>query len=301
MPEYCPVESSWSDTAPVQFAEEPTAQFVLFINARIFDGTSDTLTEPFEVLVHKNLIRKVGLLVPVPQDVKLVKVDCEGKTLMPGLIDMHSHIAIQEGMMEGREEYDQMAMGAMCANDLLEYLQQGFTSCRDAGGNVLGVAKAVRKGRLMGPRIFPCGAMISQTGGHGDTGCCFDQPGATNVLQDNGFAHICDGEAEVLKASRNNLRNGATQLKIMAGGSVSSTYDPLHTTQMTLDEMKAAVEVANDYGTYVMAVSLFRCDGRQCDDCDTQVVSHTCVFPLFTARIPRQVHQSLSGCRCPLH
>lgn len=254
MPEYVPKEDTWAKEPVVQFAEEPTAQFVLFTNARIFDGKSETLTDPYEVLVHKNLIRKVGPLVPVPQDVKLVKIDCDGKTLMPGLIDMHSHICIQEGMTEGRDEYDAMAMGAMCANDLLDYLQQGFTSCRDAGGNVLGISKAIRNGRLTGPRLFPCGAFISQTGGHGDTGCCFDQPGMTDKLQEQGFAHICDGRPEVLKACRNNLRNGATQIKLMAGGSVSSTHDPLHTTQFSPDEMAAAVQVAEDYGTYVMAV-----------------------------------------------
>jgi len=254
MPEFFPKESAWRDAAHVQFAEEPTAQFVLFTNARVFDGKSDVLTEPQEVLVHRNLIRKVGPLVPVPQDVKLVKVDCDGKTLMPGLIDMHAHIGIQEGMLEGRDEYDAMAMGAMAAQVLLDYLQQGFTTVRDAGGNVLGIAKALKNGRIAGPRMYPCGAFISQTGGHADTGCCFDQPGEMDKLEKNGFAHICDGRPEVLKACRNNLRNGATQLKIMAGGSVSGLYDGVHTTQFTLDEMKAAVEVANDYGTYVMAV-----------------------------------------------
>lgn len=260
MPEFIEKEGSLKKGEFILFAEEPTAQFVLFTNARIFDGRSETLTEPYEVLVHKNLIRKVGPLVPVPQDVKLVKVDCDGKTLMPGLIDMHGHICLQQGgMSEGREEYDAMAMGAMAAHDLTDYLQQGFTSVRDAGGNVLGISKAVKNGRLTGPRVFPCGAFISQTGGHADTGCCFDQPGDTNKLQESGFAHICDGRADVLRAARNNLRNGATQLEITASGSVTSVFDPLHTTQFTEDEMRAAVEVAEDYGTYVMAVSWFVC------------------------------------------
>ena len=256
MPEYLPRDSSqWKDQAHIQFEEEPTAQFVLFTNARVYDGKSDVLSEPQEVLIHKNLIRKVGPLVPVPQDVKLIKVDCGGKTLMPGLIDMHSHIGIQEGMEEGRDKYDQMAMGAMGAHDLLDYLQQGFTTCRDAGGNVLGIAKAVQNGRIPGPRIYPCGAFITQTGGQGDTGCCFDQPGDMDYLEKNGFAHICDGRAEVLKSCRNNLRNGATQIKIMASGSVLGPHNNFHSTQYTTDEMKTAVEVASDHGTYVMAVS----------------------------------------------
>jgi imidazolonepropionase-like amidohydrolase len=255
MPEYLPRDPKWKDPAHIQFEEEPSAQFVLFTNARVYDGKSDVLSEPQEVLIHKNLIRKVGKLVPVPQDVKLIKVDCGGKTLMPGLIDMHSHICIQDGMKEGRDSYDQMAMGAMCAHDLLDYLQQGFTTCRDAGGNVLGIAKAVQKGRIPGPRIYPSGAFITQTGGPGDTGCCFDQPGEMDYLEKNGFAHVCNGRAEVLKACRNNIRNGATQLKIMASGSVLGPYNNFYATHFTSDEMKTAVEVANDYGTYVMAVS----------------------------------------------
>ena len=79
------------------------------------------------------------------------------------------------------------------------------------------MAKAVRLGRIHGPRIYACGGFISQTGGHGDTGCCFDQPGAMDELEKNGFAHICDSVAEVKKACRNNFRNGATQIKFMAG------------------------------------------------------------------------------------
>lgn len=72
---------------------------------------------------------------------------------MPGLIDMHSHLCIQEGMLEGRDDFDMMAMGAMCANDCMDYLNQGFTTCRDAGGNVLGIAKAIKQGRIPGPRM----------------------------------------------------------------------------------------------------------------------------------------------------
>lgn len=255
MPEYLSRDSQWKDSAHIQFDVEPTAQFVLFTNARVYDGRSDVLSEPQEVLIHKNLIRKVGPLVPVPQDVKLIKIDCSGKLLMPGLIDMHSHVCIQEGMEEGPDDYDQMAMGAMCAHNLLDYLQQGFTTCRDAGGNVLGIAKAVQNGRIAGPRIYPCGGFITQTGGQNDTGCCIDQPENMDYLKKNGFAHVCDGRAEILKACRNNIRNGATQIKIMASGSVSGSHHGFHATQLTMDEMKAAVEVASDHGTYVMAVS----------------------------------------------
>mmetsp|Transcript_12106 Transcript_12106/g.25067 ORF Transcript_12106/g.25067 Transcript_12106/m.25067 type:complete len:174 (+) Transcript_12106:97-618(+) len=172
MPEYFPLQWRSAD-------EEPPAEVILLRNARIFDGKSDTLpTTTSDLLIRDNMIEKVGLNLEVPQtDDTVAVVDCEGKTLMPGLIDMHSHLCIQEGMLEGRDNFDMMAMGAMCAQDCMDYLQQGFTTVRDAGGNVLGMSKAVKDGRIPGPRIFASGAFISQTGGHGDTGCCFDQVG----------------------------------------------------------------------------------------------------------------------------
>jgi len=246
-------------------------QKILFINARVFDG-SEELQGQQQILVDGNLIAEVGSDIVAPNDAAIV--DCQGRTLMPGLIDMHSHLAIQEGMLEGRDTFDQMAMGAMCAYDLLDYLQQGFTTCRDAGGNVLGMAKAVNVGRIHGPRVFPCGAFLSQTGGHGDTGCCFDQPGAFDALEAVGFAHIVDGRSELLKAARNNLRNGATQLKIMAGGGCASAFDPIHVTQFSPDEMRAAVEVARDYGTYVMAHAYHDDSINRCLDAGVRCIEH---------------------------
>jgi len=253
MPEFVPCDPITPDV--VQFSEEPTAQFVLFTNARIFDGKSERLTEPQEVLVHKHLIRKVGPLVPVPQDVKLVKIDCGGRTLLPGLIDMHSQVCLQEGFFEVKK-YDTMTMGALAAHDLQDYLQQGFTSCRDAGGNTLGLAKAIQERRLAGPRLFSSGAYLTQTAGHGDPAPPFSYGKQEERLHGDGFVSVCDGIHEVLKAARRNLRSKATQLTLITGG---STNDALHGTQFTLEEMKAAVSVASDFGTYAMAVSSVFC------------------------------------------
>ena len=130
----------------------------------------------------------------------------------------------------------------------MDYLDQGFTTARDTGCNILSVAKAVNNGLYPGPRLFPSGGFISQTGGHGDTGY-FNQPlGASDPLARAGFSHIVDGPAEITKAVRHNLRAGATQIKVMAGGGVASEFDPLHMTQFSLEEMKAAVDGAADYG-----------------------------------------------------
>jgi len=152
------------------------------------------------------------------KEVKVNVIDGGGRTLIPGLIDMHSHLAIHEGMLDGRDGFDQMAIGAISQERMRSYLDLGFTTARDAGGNVLGMAKAERLGRIPGPRIYASGAFFSQTGGHGDTGRFNDFPGEQDYLEKHSFSFIVDGEDEIIKAARQNLRIGATQIKIMAGG-----------------------------------------------------------------------------------
>ena len=254
------------------FRAERNKKPILFKNAKIYDG-SDMLSGPKDVLVVGNLIQDIEQSIS-GENWGAVTIDCSGYTLMPGLIDMHSHLCIQEGMLEGNTTYDQMAMGAMCGQDCIDYLLQGFTTCRDAGGNVLGIAKGINNGRIPGPRIFASGAFLSQTGGHGDTGCGFDQPGDQDTLEKMGFSHIVDGRPEMLKAARNNLRNGATQLKIMAGGGCASAFDPIHMTQFTADEMRAAVEVAKDYGTYVLAHAYHDDSINRCLDAGVKCIEH---------------------------
>ncbi len=228
-------------------AEEPPQ--VVITNVQVFDGTNAKLLAG-PVVIENNLIKSVGPSAEVRDDA--IKIDGNGGTIMPGLIDMHAHHAIHEGMLEGRDRYDQMAIGAMSAERLRDYLDQGFTSTRDAGGNVCSLAKAVRLDRIPGPRIYPSGGFISQLGGHADTGLVTDQLGDEDILERAGFGHIASGRAQVMEAARHNLRAGATQIKVMAGGGVASEFDPIHMTQFTFDEMKAAVDVAEDYGTYVL-------------------------------------------------
>ena len=227
--------------------EEPNQ--ILITNVNVWDGKSSSVSQNTDVLIENNLIKAVGAGIAAPN---AHKVDGKGGTVMPGLIDMHAHHAIHEGMLEGRNTYDQMAIGAISGLRLREYLDQGFTTSRDAGGNVLGLAKAVRLGRIPGPRIYPSGGFISQLGGHADTGMVTDQIGDRDILARSGFGHIVSGRAEVIEAVRHNFRAGATQIKVMAGGGVASEFDPIHMTQFTFDEMKAAVDVAEDYGSYVM-------------------------------------------------
>ncbi len=147
--------------------QEKKATYIVIKNVKVFDGTNEALKDG-PVLIENNLIKSIGPGTRVPKDA--LEIDGKGGTVMPGLIDMHAHHAIHEGMLEGRDQYDQMAIGAMSGERLRDYLDQGFTTTRDAGGNVSGLAKAVRLDRIPGPRIYSSGGFISQVGGHADTG-----------------------------------------------------------------------------------------------------------------------------------
>lgn len=252
-------------------AEEEPRQ-VLFTNVNIFNGVDDGLMEDANVLVQGNLIKEISSE-PITADGAYI-VDGEGRTLMPGMIDMHSHLCLRDGMLTFRDNYDQMTAGANTAHVLLEYLDQGFTTARDAGCNILSIAKSVNKGMFPGPRIFPSGGFLSQTGGHADTGMFNDRIGTVDPLEHVGFGYIVDGVPEVMKAARHNLRAGATQIKIMAGGGVASEFDPLHMTQFSPEEMKAAVDVAADYGTYVIAHAYHDSSVNRAIDAGVRMIEH---------------------------
>lgn len=250
--------------------EEPNR--VLFTNVNMWDGRAEALASNMNVLVEGNMIAQVSAS-SISADGATV-IDGGGRTLMPGLIDMHSHLCMQEGMAEGRTAFDQMAMGAMTAVFMQDYLDQGFTTVMDLGCNLLGVAKAEHMGRLPGPRIYPSGGFLSQTGGHADTGFFNDQPGDVDDLERHGFGYIVDGVPEVLRAARQNFRAGATQIKVMAGGGVASEFDPIHMTQFTFDEMKAAVDVAEDYGSFVTVHAYHDRSVNRAIDAGVRLIQH---------------------------
>lgn len=230
---------------------------VLIENVKLIDYNSQMLTSSKHVLINGNTIQTISDLPIKAMGNDLIKIDGKGKTLIPGLIDAHVHLV-----------FGALTMPQMMKNDLSEeflintvgqsaqqMLMRGFTSVRDVGGPIFPLKAAIDKGKLMGPRIWPSGATISQTAGHGD----FRTPeeksrrffGIVSRAERYGATFIADGRDEVLTAVRENLRFGASQIKLMAGGGTSSAYDPVDVTQYTLDEMKAAVEAAEDWGTYV--------------------------------------------------
>jgi imidazolonepropionase-like amidohydrolase len=186
-----------------------------------------------------------------------VRIDGRGSTLMPGLIDAHTHLTFSTLSVEAMLGPDMTPARAeeAAAAEARRMLMRGFTSIRDLGGPIFEVKARIDRGDVPGPRIWPSGATISQTSGHGDFRTPAERSrrffGQVSRAEQLGAAFIADGRDEVLTATRENLRNGASQIKLMAGGGVSSDYDPLDVTQYTLDELKAAVEAAEDWNTYV--------------------------------------------------
>ena len=237
-------------------AAPPTA--VLIENVRIFDGQSARLSAPSNVLVVGNVIQSISTQpIAAPAGAQVTRIQGGGRTLMPGLIDNHVHIALsttgQADLLSPAITMD--VLQARATAEAGDMLMRGFTAVRDLGGPMLTARPKIDKGELPGPRIYPSGAMISQTSGHGDSRLPTERSrrffGEVSKGEQLGANFIADGRDEVLTATRENLRAGATQIKVMAGGGAASAYDPLDVSQYTLDEMKAAVEAADDWNTYV--------------------------------------------------
>jgi imidazolonepropionase-like amidohydrolase len=232
-------------------AEDPA---ILIRDVRIFDGVSPELTAGHVFVEGQKIARVSAEPIEAPEGARVI--DGEGRVLSPGLIDLHVHLTL--AMPADRIRVHPWVAGAL-AGDVAEFfLHHGFTTVRDAGGTHPDLARAVESGLIEGPRIFPSGAVVSQTSGHGDFRLP-DEPHPTLAgcgaghVQLSGFAVLADGVPQTLAAVRENLRHGATQIKIMGGGGVASAYDPIHTLQPSPEEIRAAVQAASDWGTYVTA------------------------------------------------
>ena len=235
--------------------DEPLPQ-TLFTNVKVFNGVDGELKDTF-VLVEGNLIKTVAPRIQSPEGATII--DGKGMTLMPGMIDCHVHLLLSGTPdaipdKEG-QRWDQIA--AMGVVNAREYLMDGFTTVRDTGGMYDGIKKIIDRGLAPGPRIYCSGGAISQTSGHVDWRAVPDRnPGLTGKYDSNllrlGMAHIVDGPAAMLGAVRQNLSQGASQIKLTTGGGISSALDPLHTVQSTREEIAAAVQAAGDWDTYVL-------------------------------------------------
>lgn len=230
--------------------DEPIA----FTNIRVFDGKSNRLIEGRNVVVDGNKILSVQMLsAPFPNNAQVI--DGGGRTLMPGLIDAHWHSIMAAMPMMDMMTADVGYINLSAAHEAGKTLMRGFTSIRDMAGPSFGLKRAIDSGLNPGPRIWPSGAMISQTSGHGDYRFPFEVPAPPGAPfsrgESLGAGMIADGPDQVMKRAREQLMLGASQIKLAAGGGVASNFDPLDVSQYTEAEFRAAVECAENWGTYV--------------------------------------------------
>ncbi len=237
-------------------AQDAAQSVTVFENVRIFDGKSGQLSAPSNVLVRGNRIERISTT-PIATDRRAdtVLVDGGGRTLMPGLIDMHWHTTLARPtpaqLMAGDYGYFTLMAGAEATATVL----RGFTTVRDVGGPAFGLKQAIDEGLVTGPRIYPSGAIISITSGHGDFRLPNELPRTPGLAQARseitGAAMIADSPDEVRLRVREQLMQGASQIKLTAGGGVASPHSPLDATTFTEEELRAAVEAAANWGTYV--------------------------------------------------
>jgi len=217
-------------------------------------------------------------------------IDGEGRTVMPGIIGGHEHVGLPVPPGElARPDYDWQYLAAASAAGAKFYLDHGWTTLREAGGPSEGLRRAIDKGLIPGPRIYTAMQYISQTSGHGDmrSGYAAPHPNELPVQpwHNQEYFRLADGVPEVRRAVRESLRRGAVHIKVMAGGGISSQYDPLHTKQFSLEEMKAAVAAASDWGTYVMVHAYTDETVRRAIKAGVKVIEHGQMITEETAKL----------------
>jgi imidazolonepropionase-like amidohydrolase len=223
-------------------------------NATLIDGTGRDPRPGMAVVVEGERIARVGPTDALTPPREAETVDCTNLCVLPGLTDAHVHLGIVSTDMTGMGREPGAVLALRIARVIEETLDAGFTTVRDAGGIDGGWAYAVRSGLLRGPRILPSGSMLSQTGGHGDWRPRFaDEPLPPSIPGLIAYPALCDSPEAVRRAAREQLRRGATQLKVMASGGAMSPADELEHSQFTVEEMAAAVHEARAAGTYVLA------------------------------------------------
>ena len=227
----------------------------LINNVQIFNGRDEKLTTG-NVLIVENRIQRISTSpISTNKSANTTIIDGKGKFLMPGLIDAHTHIAMESLTMPQLMGSNIEFVTAVAVKAAEIGMMQGFTTYRDLGGPAFGVKEAIDRGFVIGPRIYPSGAMISQTGGHGDFLMPQDVPREASAplatAEKYNFGIIADGVDEVTKRVREQLRLGASQIKLAAGGGAASNYDPLDVSQYTEAELAAAVSAAENWNTYV--------------------------------------------------
>lgn len=262
------------------------ADDVLFENVVIFDGKTATLSAPSNVLVKGNIIETIST---APIDAPgAVRIAGAGRTLMPGLIDAHWHAMLAS--LPGSELVGEPGYGALVAGrEATDTLMRGFTTVRDVGGPVFSLKRAIDEGMVVGPRIYPSGAMITATSGHGDFRQRTDLPrtigGYLSRMEILGGAMVVDSPDEMRTRVREQFMQGATQIKLTAGGGVSSPFSPLDVTTFTEAELRAAVEIADQWHTYVVAHAFTSDSVRRAIAAGAKCIEHGFLMDEETAKL----------------
>ncbi len=258
---------------------------VLFENAQLFDGVSPE-RRPANVLVEDGIIREVS---DIPLNAAAARrIDVAGRTLMPGLIDAHVHAYCPE-VDPAKSDRMPMTLVAHRARRMLEAsAARGFTSVRDCGGGERGLFQAIERGWINGPRLFYCGKALSQTGGHGDLRARFETCACGHAHEAGYEGHltrIVDGPDDLRLAVREELRRGASFIKIMGSGGVASPTDPLHLAQYSADEIRAVVDEVERQEVYVTAHVHPDAALRRCIELGVHCIEHGTLISEDTAAL----------------
>ena len=235
-------------------AEEPAQSVILIRNVDVFDGKNESLAEGTSVLVEGNLVARIGRDLEAPAGAEVI--DGGGNVLMPGLIDAHWHTtyAYTPGPVLFLNQGDMPEVAIRSMTGAKKTLLRGFTTVRDPGGNPFAIKKLIDAGEYPGHRILPSGPFMSPTSGHADYYGKLESPRDKSTMsywEQNMMSMTSDGVDEVRLRTRDILKYGATQIKITTGGGVASEFDPLDVSEYSVDEIKAVVEEAENYNTYV--------------------------------------------------
>ena len=276
--------------AAQQAAAPPPAAVTLIQNVRIFDGKSAQLSGPSHVLVRGNRIERVSAA-PIAADRRAdtVVIDGGGRTLMPGLIDMHWHVMLVRPTPAAAIADDPSYTSLVAGVEATDTLMRGFTTVRDMGGPSFSLKRAIDEGLVAGPRIYPSGAMISVTSGHGDFRQMFELPrrigGPLTRTEQVGGTMIADSPDEVRMRVREQLMLGASQVKLTAGGGVASPHSPLDVSTFTTEELRAAVEAASNWGTYVATHAYTPAAIQRAIDAGVKCIEHGHLMDEATAQL----------------
>ena len=272
----------------------PAPAETLFRNVRVFDGVTPRLSQPTDILVRGQQIAGAAMAASSKARV----VEGRGRTLMPGLIDAHAHLEFYNLPVMDFASGDPQYLQVRQVPAAREFLLTGFTSVRDAGGPVFGLKKAIDQGLIEGPRIWPSGALLSQTSGHGESRPLNDLPSPLarplTPHERAGYVMVADGVAQVLERVREQLFRGASQIKLAVGGGVSSDFDPIDVTEYSPEEITAAVGAAADWGTYVMVHGYTPRAINRALDCGVRSIEHGQLLDEPTLRRIKQMGVWLS-------